>query len=207
MRRKPASKSTSVDRARRDPRQDGDAVRRRRSFDIFNLDYNWIPEFAGGGHLLRWTICSAPKTRADFFPLALKVASYDGKLYGVPQTVHPHLSGIARTSTAMPRPEAASRRPRARSRPAQDDGRMAGAVEIPQRTHVMAARRCRLGGSGRQRIRQCPHLVLVLFTYGGKRSTTTLPNRPSSTPEGSLARTMGRDDEIHAARRQRLHLR
>jgi multiple sugar transport system substrate-binding protein len=29
--------------------------------------------------------------KADFFPLALRVASYDGHLYGVPQTVHPHL--------------------------------------------------------------------------------------------------------------------
>lgn len=27
------------------------------SFDIFNLDYNWIPEFAGGGILSRWMTC------------------------------------------------------------------------------------------------------------------------------------------------------
>ena len=39
------------------------------------------------------TPAGRPRQRArnDFFPLALKVASYNGKLYGVPQTVHPHL--------------------------------------------------------------------------------------------------------------------
>jgi multiple sugar transport system substrate-binding protein len=61
------------------------------SFDIFNLDYNWIPEFSAGGHLLEMDDVLTAEDKADFFPLALKVASYDGKLYGVPQTVHPHL--------------------------------------------------------------------------------------------------------------------
>jgi ABC-type glycerol-3-phosphate transport system substrate-binding protein len=61
------------------------------SFDIFNLDYNWIPEFAGGGHLVQMDDVLSAEDKADFFPLALRVASYGGKLYGVPQTVHPHL--------------------------------------------------------------------------------------------------------------------
>jgi multiple sugar transport system substrate-binding protein len=61
------------------------------SFDIFNLDYNWIPEFAGGGHLLDMDDVLSADDKSDFFPLALKVASFDGKLYGIPQTVHPHL--------------------------------------------------------------------------------------------------------------------
>ena len=61
------------------------------SFDIFNLDYNWIPEFSAGGHLLEMDDVLSAEDKADFFPLALKVATYNGKLYGVPQTVHPHL--------------------------------------------------------------------------------------------------------------------
>lgn len=61
------------------------------SFDIFNLDYNWIPEFSAGGHLLEMDDVVSAEDKADFFPLALKVASYSGKLYGIPQTVHPHL--------------------------------------------------------------------------------------------------------------------
>ena len=61
------------------------------SFDIFNLDYNWIPEFSAGGHLLEMDDVLSAEDKSDFFPLALKVATYNGKLYGVPQTVHPHL--------------------------------------------------------------------------------------------------------------------
>jgi multiple sugar transport system substrate-binding protein len=61
------------------------------SFDIFNLDYNWIPEFAGAGHLESMDDVVSSADRADFFPLALKVASFQNKLYGVPQTIHPHL--------------------------------------------------------------------------------------------------------------------
>jgi ABC-type glycerol-3-phosphate transport system substrate-binding protein len=61
------------------------------SFDIFNLDYNWIPEFSAGGHLVEMDDVLSQEDKSDFFPLALKVASYNGKLYGVPQTVHPHL--------------------------------------------------------------------------------------------------------------------
>lgn len=59
------------------------------SYDIFNLDYNWVPEFGGSGQLLPLTISAAD--RKDFFPLALKVATWKGRLYGIPQTIHPHL--------------------------------------------------------------------------------------------------------------------
>ena len=61
------------------------------SFDVFNLDYNWIPEFGRAGDLVALDDQLTAEDKADFFPLALKVASWNGKLYGVPQTVHPHL--------------------------------------------------------------------------------------------------------------------
>lgn len=61
------------------------------SFDIFNLDYNWIPEFGGAGHLAPMDDAIGSADRSDFFPLALKVASYNNKLYGIPQTIHPAL--------------------------------------------------------------------------------------------------------------------
>jgi multiple sugar transport system substrate-binding protein len=61
------------------------------SFDIFNIDYNWIPEFGGAGNLLDMGDSVSASDRKDFFPLALQVASWDGKLYGIPQTVHPAL--------------------------------------------------------------------------------------------------------------------
>lgn len=59
------------------------------SYDIFNLDYNWIPEFGGSGQLVPLKISAAD--RKDFLPTALKVATWKGTLYGIPQTVHPHL--------------------------------------------------------------------------------------------------------------------
>jgi multiple sugar transport system substrate-binding protein len=59
------------------------------SFDIFNLDYNWIPEFGGSGQLADMSDMLSAEDKADFFPLALKVATYNDKLYGIPQTIHP----------------------------------------------------------------------------------------------------------------------
>jgi multiple sugar transport system substrate-binding protein len=59
------------------------------SFDIFNLDYNWIPEFGGSGQLADMSDMLTAEDKADFFPLALKVATYNNKLYGIPQTIHP----------------------------------------------------------------------------------------------------------------------
>ncbi|MGH3520398.1 MAG: ABC transporter substrate-binding protein [Haloechinothrix sp.] len=61
------------------------------SFDIFNVDYNWIPEFGRAGHLLDLSDQLTDEDRKDFFPQALRVATWDNKLYGVPQTIHPHL--------------------------------------------------------------------------------------------------------------------
>jgi multiple sugar transport system substrate-binding protein len=59
------------------------------SYDIFNLDYNWIPEFGQGGHLVPLDDALTAEDKADFLPLALEVATWDGKLLGVPQTIHP----------------------------------------------------------------------------------------------------------------------
>lgn len=57
------------------------------SYDIFNLDYNWIPEFGKGGHLV--PLDDAITDKSDFLPLSLKVATWDNKLLGIPETVHP----------------------------------------------------------------------------------------------------------------------
>lgn len=58
------------------------------SYDLINLDYNWVLEFAQAGHL-------APLDHIvgddGFLPKALEVARCDGTLFAVPQTVHPHL--------------------------------------------------------------------------------------------------------------------
>jgi ABC-type glycerol-3-phosphate transport system substrate-binding protein len=61
------------------------------SFDIFNLDYNWIPEFGGAGNLEPMDDVITADDRADFLPLAMKVATWNNKLYGVPQEVSPQL--------------------------------------------------------------------------------------------------------------------
>ena len=61
------------------------------SFDIFNLDYNWIPEFGKAGDLVPMDDVVSAADKADFLPLATKVATWDGKLYGIPQTIHPAL--------------------------------------------------------------------------------------------------------------------
>jgi multiple sugar transport system substrate-binding protein len=59
------------------------------SYDIFNLDYNWIPEFGQGGYLVPLDDSLTAEDKADFLPLALEVATWGGQLLGVPQTVHP----------------------------------------------------------------------------------------------------------------------
>ena len=60
------------------------------SFDIFNLDYSWIPEFSSGGHLVPLDDQLTDEDRADFLTVALETGSWDGTLYGMPQTIHPH---------------------------------------------------------------------------------------------------------------------
>ena len=61
------------------------------SFDIFNLDYNWIPEFGEAGHLVPMDNVLSAQDKSDFLPLALKVATWKDKLLGIPQTIHPAL--------------------------------------------------------------------------------------------------------------------
>jgi multiple sugar transport system substrate-binding protein len=61
------------------------------SFDIFNLDYSWIPEFGGGDHLLPLDNALSTEDKADFFKKALDVGTWKGTLYGIPQTIHPHI--------------------------------------------------------------------------------------------------------------------
>ncbi|MGH3088084.1 MAG: ABC transporter substrate-binding protein [Rubrobacteraceae bacterium] len=61
------------------------------SYDIFNLDYNWIPEFSQNENLVPLDDVLTDGDREDFFPTALEVGSYQGTLFGVPQTIHPHL--------------------------------------------------------------------------------------------------------------------
>ena len=59
------------------------------SYDIFNLDYNWIPEFGEGGHLVPLDDAVTAEDRSDFLPLALDVSTWDDQLLGIPQTIHP----------------------------------------------------------------------------------------------------------------------
>ena len=61
------------------------------SFDIFNLDYSWIPEFGGGGHLLPLDAALSAEDKADFFQKAIDAGTWNGTLYGLPQTIHPHI--------------------------------------------------------------------------------------------------------------------
>lgn len=61
------------------------------SYDVFNLDYNWIPEFSQNKNLVALDDVLSDADRQDFHPAALEVASYNGALYGIPQTIHPHL--------------------------------------------------------------------------------------------------------------------
>jgi ABC-type glycerol-3-phosphate transport system substrate-binding protein len=59
------------------------------SYDIFNIDYNWVPEFGRAGHLV--PLDDVVGSDTDFLSKALDVARYQDVLYGIPQTVHPHL--------------------------------------------------------------------------------------------------------------------
>lgn len=61
------------------------------SFDIFNLDYNWIPEFGSAGHLVPLDDVVSDEDKQDFLPLSLEVATWDNELLGIPQTIHPAL--------------------------------------------------------------------------------------------------------------------
>jgi ABC-type glycerol-3-phosphate transport system substrate-binding protein len=58
------------------------------SYDVFNSDYGWMPEFGGSGHLL--PLDDLVKGQ-DFLPRAIDAASWKGTVYGMPQSVHPAL--------------------------------------------------------------------------------------------------------------------
>ena len=61
------------------------------SFDVFNVDYNWIPEFGDAGHLEPMDDVLTDEDKSDFLPLSLQVATYNDQLLGIPQTIHPAL--------------------------------------------------------------------------------------------------------------------
>lgn len=61
------------------------------SYDIFNIDYNWIPEFGRAGFLLPLDSVLSAADKADFLPKALAVGTYNNQLLGIPQTIHPAL--------------------------------------------------------------------------------------------------------------------
>jgi multiple sugar transport system substrate-binding protein len=78
------------------------AIAGKAKYDIFNIDYPWVPEFASGGHLypLDDLVTKYNVDISEFLPLALAIGQWNGKngefgkggtLYGLPQTIHPHL--------------------------------------------------------------------------------------------------------------------
>ena len=71
-------------------------------YDIFNIDYSWIPQFASNNWLypLEEFVTKYNVNLNEYLPKALAMAQWNGKngefgkggtLYGLPQTVHPHL--------------------------------------------------------------------------------------------------------------------
>ena len=61
------------------------------SFDIFNIDYGWTPEFGRSKYFIPLDDMLTVEDRADFLPKALGTGTWDGVLYGMPQTIHPHI--------------------------------------------------------------------------------------------------------------------
>lgn len=61
------------------------------SYDIFNIDYNWVPEFGRAGYLVPLDSILSSSDKADFLPKALAVGTYNKQLLGIPQTIHPAL--------------------------------------------------------------------------------------------------------------------
>jgi|GEM_PF-429512 len=72
------------------------------SYDLFNVDYNWIPEFASTESLypLDDLIKKYNVDTSQYLPRALALAQWNGQngsfgnggtIYGLPQTIHPHL--------------------------------------------------------------------------------------------------------------------
>jgi multiple sugar transport system substrate-binding protein len=72
------------------------------NYDLFNVDYNWIPEFASTNSLLPLDdmIKANNIDTSKYLPRALALTQWNGKngsfgeggtIYGLPQTIHPHL--------------------------------------------------------------------------------------------------------------------
>jgi multiple sugar transport system substrate-binding protein len=72
------------------------------NYDLFNVDYNWVPEFASTNSLvpLDDLIKKYNVDTSKYLPRALAMAQWDGKngsfgnggtIYGLPQTIHPQL--------------------------------------------------------------------------------------------------------------------
>ncbi|GGG02916.1 ABC transporter substrate-binding protein [Paenibacillus abyssi] len=72
------------------------------NYDLFNVDYNWIPEFASTGSLLQLDdlIKEHNIDTSKYLPRALALTQWNGQngsfgeggpIYGLPQTIHPHL--------------------------------------------------------------------------------------------------------------------
>ncbi|NRF92831.1 sugar ABC transporter substrate-binding protein [Paenibacillus frigoriresistens] len=72
------------------------------NYDLFNVDYNWVPEFASTNSLypLDDLIKKYNVDTSKYLPRALAMAQWDGKngsfgnggtIYGLPQTIHPQV--------------------------------------------------------------------------------------------------------------------
>ncbi|KIL35090.1 hypothetical protein SD71_15685 [Cohnella kolymensis] len=72
------------------------------NYDLFNVDYNWVPEFASRDTLypLDELIKKYNVDTSQYLPRALALTQWNGKngsfgeggtIYGLPQTIHPHL--------------------------------------------------------------------------------------------------------------------
>lgn len=72
------------------------------NYDLFNVDYNWIPEFASSNSLvpLDELVKKYGVDTSAYLPRALALTQWNGQngsfgeggtLYGLPQTIHPHL--------------------------------------------------------------------------------------------------------------------
>ncbi|WP_165842261.1 ABC transporter substrate-binding protein [Paenibacillus xerothermodurans] len=72
------------------------------NYDLFNVDYNWVPEFASTDSLypLDDLIKQNNIDTSKYLPRALALTQWNGKngsfgeggtIYGLPQTIHPHL--------------------------------------------------------------------------------------------------------------------
>ncbi|MFH5185354.1 ABC transporter substrate-binding protein [Paenibacillus sp. TAB 01] len=72
------------------------------NYDLFNVDYNWIPEFASTESLypLDDFIKKNNMDTSKYLPRALALTQWNGKngsfgnggtIYGLPQTIHPHV--------------------------------------------------------------------------------------------------------------------